>query len=508
MKLNKALLAALLMLCALSVYAQERTYFRGTLIKDELFGHEYFITGNIMNRPEDMITKLKAEDMDIGNIIVLWAGKGETDKNGKILWVDEAKSIPLKYSTAVIEPGEGIKELKSFLEGPGTAIKKKYFAPSTEYFASNEKNTHITKGLTVIDSFRDKALDHIKVIYEDLNELSKNYKDEVKNEVLLTSLLTYMQNAAKELINTYQSAILVDQSLNTTAYQEAKPYLERIANKDIPVDDNSFGWDECGRVMRLLLSRNIHDVYESSLNEASITDNFHAEEYTLKEIYLDLKNVRTNDAATLLGDGGILTIALNVANSEMANEQTPDVETCSKIRDLASSIMMKLLTYPTVNLISVAELSTALSNKIRVYNDAVKLKAVTESSLDKILDNKTLGETEFNELFEKANGIAFSMVKEYNRDPKDPLNSIKLMVIEGFRMRFDELSNIDGVSDALSSKIMKNDFFKTDSDIYTQWKSIVDGIKMEKLEAGSADDKEKLEKYKTDLKSIGEFKVE
>ena len=112
MKLNKALLAALLMLCAFSIYAQGNPYFRGTLIKDELFGHEYFITGNIMNRPEDMITKLKAEDMDIGNIIVLWAGKGETDKNGKILWVDEAKSVPLKYSTTIIEPGEGIKKIQ------------------------------------------------------------------------------------------------------------------------------------------------------------------------------------------------------------------------------------------------------------------------------------------------------------------------------------------------------------------------------------------------------------
>ena len=276
----------------------------------------------------------------------------------------------------------------------------------------------------------------------------------------------------------------------------------------MPIDDNSFGWDECGRVMRLLLSRNIHDVYGSSLNEASITDNFHAEEYTLKEIYGDLKNVRKDDAVTLLGDGGVLTIALNVANSEMLNEPTPDVETCSKIRELASSILMKLLTDPTANVISVAELSTALSNKIRTYNNAIKLKAVTESSLDKILENKTLGETEFKELFEKANGIAFSMVKEYNRGPKDPLNSIKIMIVEGLRMRFEELSDVEGFPEALSSKIIKNDFFKTDSDIYTKWKSIVDGIKVEELEAGSADDKEKLEKYKADLKSIGEFKVE
>jgi hypothetical protein len=99
------------------------------------------------------------------------------------------------------------------------------------------------------------------------------------------------------------------------------------------------------------------------------------------------------------------------------------------------------------------------------------------------------------------------MIREYNKDTKNPVNAIKVLVVEKLRRRFESMSNEAGVSDLISSQIIKCDLFKTDSKDYKAWESVVNDIKEKDLKPRTAEEKEQLDEYKEDLKLIYEFKV-
>jgi hypothetical protein len=129
-------------------------------------------------------------------------------------------------------------------------------------------------------------------------------------------------------------------------------------------------------------------------------------------------------------------------------------------------------------------------------------------SLDEILKNKTLGETEFEELFgNKDYSIAFLMINAYKKDPTGSLNAIRVLIVEKIRRRFIEIFNDKGpLAFSFSSKLAGNDYFVS-SDELEALESVVKKLEIDKLKAVTEDEKETLEKYRTDLKSIDSFEV-
>ena len=257
----------------------------------------------------------------------------------------------------------------------------------------------------------------------------------------------------------------------------------------------------------MALGTDINKTYESVLDEALVADNYYTEEYPLKEIYNDLKNIKPTDAKALLGEGGFLTIALNAAIAELTDEPKPDVETCLKITDLSVTIII-LLHNAGVDIESAEKLRATLHDKINAYNKMTRNKIGAEIYLNKILEKGTLGYEDLYNLFLNTDyGVAASMIREYNKDTKNPVNAIKVLVVEKLRRRFESMSNEAGVSDLISSQIIKCDLFKTDSKDYKAWESVVNDIKEKDLKPRTAEEKEQLDEYKEDLKLIYEFKV-
>jgi hypothetical protein len=244
---------------------------------------------------------------------------------------------------------------------------------------------------------------------------------------------------------------------------------------------------------------------EKFINIANGSSTYVNADKALLKMNAKLKKASPTDTGSLLGENGLLTLALNRANLVIGTD-SPDFEACSETMDLGTAIIAKLID-EKADVTSVVEKLTALSSKMSAYSKALNSKTASETSLDKILEKKALGETEFNELFGNANGVAASIMEQYNKDPKDPLNAIRVLIVEKLLRHFETVSN-EKDAPAFSSEIIKNDFFRTDSDTYTTWKTVVDKIKVEELKAETADKKEALEKYKIDLKSIDEFKVE
>ena len=527
------------MLYAFGAYAQDTKYFTGVLVKN-VFGQRYFLTGNIISDPEDMVTSIMNPKLGLKGLNVLWAGNGEI-KDGKILWVDEAYFIlpnnPVLDFAGV--GGYGIKALKLFLGGKeGSAIKEKFFTSSTEYITSNETNTHITEGLKAIESsFRNELWDKLTFLEDDVQNTAYvlTDKDELAKELLL------MQEYAKEVLRIYELSISVEPSLETTAYKDAKPYLEKIANmgnEDLYKDQ---GFEQKCRIFLMSLAKEIKTTYKNALDETSIvsakegllkgyspipeitiipaektaldddaanstTKVVPAKKYTLKGIYNDLKNTKTIDAETLLGDDGLLLIALDLVGSEMY-KKTPDAVTCSKIVELGQ-IMIPKLEEANADVKSAAEKLTLLSSKIETYNKPVVADNAGDigTSLDEILKKGKLSKDVLEKLFGKGDSIASLILQKYKEDPKDPLNKIRALIVEKIRRRFEAKSNGigKGISESFYSAMKENDFLK-DADTKSAWEAFVDNIEYEDLVSTKSEIRKGLRKYEASLESIDDL---
>lgn len=522
MKMCKVLLIALLMLCASGIYAQEQKYFTGMLVKEA--GKTHFVAGNIMNSPEEILNHLEFKD-----VTPLWTGKGKI-KNDKIVWVNESNLFVIDEeldNKVFIKSGDGIKALKAFLNSKeGSAIKKKFFTPTTGYITSNEFNPYTSRSLKALEyPFKKRLLDNNLTLIQ-------NIVDEVKAPIIEMGTFegldkNIMQSASKAFLSIYESAMLIEPSLNTTAYQEAKPYLEKINSNSSVISTEGL------KTALKNLTADINETCKNSLYESIVVIPEYAEAadhlfmehtvenetwstvfpYTIEDALTDLKGADLTNAGSLLGEHGLLTIALDEAISEMTDwvgtpKKAPDVKACSYIQELALTIIDKLLEGNTeIDLRSLETKLTILSNRINTYKKVTMDKAGTETSLDKILEKKTLGEVELYELFGKEDGIAASIMKQYNKDTNDPFNAVRLLVVEGLRRRFEEAGNQADAPKYLFYAIRDNAFFKSDSETYKNWKKGLDVVKEEQPEAKTTEDKEKLDDYKLKIESISKFEV-
>ena len=528
MKSYKALLVTFLMLCASSVYAQEHKYFTWVLVKEA--GKQQLIIGNIMNTPEEILAH-----MEIKDIAEPWTGKGEI-KQGKVVWMQEDALVVLSEELdqkTYIKYGEGIAALKSFLNtARGKAIKEKFFAPKTEYIAANKTNGYMTKSLKAVEyPFKTRLLDYNLTLIQDI-------LDNVKETNLAMGVFPaedkqIMQISAKTFISTYEAAMLIEPSLNTAAYQKAKTYLEKITGNGLmSKEDLKSVLKDLAEDVRTTLKNAIYEstVVTGESDRLFLTHNTLTEPetwstvfpYTVKDAYKDLKDADPSDVKSLLGENGLLRTALNEAISEMTDayeylnplqlknipREIPDVETCSKILELAQVIINKL---PVSGLdISFAKISCeTLEARIKNYEQILKQQLpIKKASLDEILNNKTLGDAAFEELFgNKDHSIAFLMVNAYKKDPTNVLNAIRVLIVEKIRRRFIEIFNDKGpLAFSFSSKLAGNDYFVS-SDELEALESVIKKLEIDKLKAATEDEKEKLEKYKMDLESIDSFEV-
>ena len=483
----------------------------------------------------------------------------EKVKDGKILWVDEAyfvvPSNPVLDLAGV--GGNGIKALKLFLSGKeGSPIKDKFFTPSTEYLTSDETNTHITAGLKAIErSFRDELRNKLTSLADDIQTTELLLTDKEQ----LATKLALMEGTANEVFRTYELAMSIDPSLKTTAYQEAKPYLQKIANKELPVNDiiknevTYKSFEENCRKSILALANDIEITYKNALNETSIvskdrlfkdpllmlvqqndldetpvvsakknaidetknkiatdesTPDEASQEYTLLEIYNELRNTKTIDAGTLLGDNGLLTIALGVVSSEM-EKANPDVITCSKIMELAQ-VMVSKLTEAKANVKLVSAKVALLSNKIQSPEKAIvedgSAAVDVATSLDAILKKGKLNKVVFEQLFGKDGSIAASLMQRYRDNPRDVLNQMRALIVEKIRRRFEAKSNgnASDFSKSFYAAIRSNDFLQ-DPKTRTVWEKFVNKIEYQDLESTKPEVRKELKKYEKILESISDF---
>lgn len=523
MKTYKTLLVTFLMLCATSIYAQEHKYFTWVLVKEA--GKQQLILGNIMNTPEEILAHMEVKD-----ITEPWTGKGEI-KNGKVVWVQENAIVVLSeelHQKTYIKYGEGIAALKSFLNtARGKVIKEKFFSPKVKYIAANKTNAYITSSLKEVEyPFKTRLLDYNLTLIQDILD---NIKDaNIAMGVFEGEDKQIMQLSAKGFIDTYEAAMLIEPSLNTAAYQKAKPYLKKVmGNNLISKDDLKSVLKDLAEDVRATLNNSVCEstVVMGESDRLFLTITMEEPEtwstvfpYTVKDAYKDLKEADPSDVKSLLGENGLLRMALNTAISEMddiyeyinplqlknMSREIPDVETSSKVLELAQVIINKL---PASDLnVGFAKISCeTLEARINNYEQVLKQKLpIKKVSLDEILKNKTLGETEFEELFgNKDYSIAFLMINAYKKDPTDPLNAIRVLIVEKIRRRFVETFNDKG---PLSLKLAGSDYF-----VYSEGldalESVVKTLEVDKLKAVTEGDKEKLEKYKADLKSIDSFEV-
>jgi hypothetical protein len=503
MKFYKVVFVVLLMLCTFGAYAQEQKYFTGVLVIEA--GKTQFIIGNIMNSSSEILNHMEVEGVTAKT--ALWTGKGEI-KNDKIVWIDESPLFVIdeEFNQKVyMKFGDGIAALKSFLDSDeGSAIKAKYFTADTEYFDANEVNPYETKSLKALEyPFKARLLDYnLSLIQKIVGEVSGSF---VEMGTFQPFNKKIMQGAAKVFLGIYESAMLIEPSLNTETYQKTKFYLEKMQG-------NNYTFSTKG--LKSLLKDMAEDVnatcknslYETTVVMPELDHLFMPITVEDPEEYFDTPF--PIDAKELLGKDGLLTTALSMANSEMGQDaHTPDVVTCAKIRELARVMLLKLNSIKGVNVMPVSKQYLDLNIKIGKYNLAAGNEAVTDTYLDVILEKKTLGDIDFYELFGKTSSIASSMIEKYNKDPNNPINAIKILVVEKLRRRFETISNENKISSLVSFEITTNDFFKTDSKDYNALKSVVDNIKEEKLEARNTEEKEGLEKYKMDLESIDNFEL-
>jgi hypothetical protein len=101
-------------------------------------------------------------------------------------------------------------------------------------------------------------------------------------------------------------------------------------------------------------------------------------------------------------------------------------------------MLLKLNSIKGVNVMPVSKQYLDLNIKIGKYNLAAGNEAVTDTYLDVILEKKTLGDIDFYELFGKTSSIASSMIEKYNKDPNNPINAIKILVVEKLRRRLEQ----------------------------------------------------------------------
>ncbi len=286
MKFKKILLVLLLMLCASGAYAQNKK-FKCVLVKDAN-GNVHLVLGNTINGASQIVDKFFKQ----GDAVSLWKGYGEM-KGGKILWVKELPPVFFRRThdnprgRFVVEPGEGIKELKSFLESnEGLAIKDKYFTSSTEYIASNEVNPHMTEDLTtLVDLFNGGLVERLGFLYEYI----RNTNNWSKSDTDRANELKLIQKTAEDIIRIYESAIAIDPSLETTTYKEIRPYLDKIVDKSFSLNDFINNYE--GYIK--LLTNDLRKTFEKALNEASIVDGFNKDAIIREaKIILDADNIQ------------------------------------------------------------------------------------------------------------------------------------------------------------------------------------------------------------------------
>jgi hypothetical protein len=463
-----------------NIFGKKEVYFTGVMYVDAS-NKLYLRLGDIIKTPEQVFAKETA-GLSKKGLVMLWGGKGKA-VDGKVIWVDETCDTP----------GAEINKLKDVLNKQDPQLKKDLF-PNTEFFTSNAENKHLTESLKAIELFKNGQM----------GELLTSMVNLITTTPIEPSALSYLQSAAKQVLDTYESGILISQDLNSDAYKAAKPFFEQMVKaKPLTGGDKDFV-SSCEKAIKALDDDvNIQWLYKPE-NE------YKAETYmSLKEIYDELKKTDLADTKLLLDKGGLLTSAFTIASSEMGqSDHTPDDQTCMKILELGLATILTLKA-AKVDVEPFASQYSDLGKKIKKYYDhVVKNELVTEISLAKILDKKVLGETEFSELFGNDSNLAFSMIKEYTEDPKDPFKAIRVLIVEKFRRRFEEESNDKNISEVFISQIAKNPFFDLDSEILTKWKSIVDKIKVEELDPPPVEEKDKFDRYKESLKSIGELKVE
>jgi hypothetical protein len=506
MKFYKVLLIALLMFCTVGVCAADEgnvfgkgeKYFTGVLYKNAS-GDVYFIVGNVINSPVSLLRKVTSQDVP-----VLWEGKGYA-VDGKVIWIDE--EVP-QMMVERKEPGIATNNLKSFLDGQGSKIKERYFSTNTEYFASNAENKYMTESLKMVQILRKRSdMDAVQVITMNLSDLLDKYTEYTKNKAEKEASLTRMKNGAQKLLGIYEVGVLISPELNLDAYKKVKPYLEKIANSEVPMDDYNtykvFANKSYRLVMALTSDRDA--ISKAVLDQVLVI----SAEKTLQEIFDELKNTEKVDAKKLLGENGLLTIALNKANSEMTSKQNPNVEICYKIKEKCLTLMLVLKDRDkSADIQSVATRHDILADNIKNYRDRMMEKADKETTLDKILEKKMLGDEEYYGLFGGKKGcVATVIINEYNRDPQNPLNAIRVLIVEGLRRHLEAMSNEINLSGLISYEIMDGDFFKIDSETYKAMKSVVDKLKVEELKARNDAERESLDKYKADLKLVGKFEL-
>ena len=233
------------------------------------------------------------------------------------------------------------------------------------------------------------------------------------------------------------------------------------------------------------------------------------DESDIKDINDALTKATPADVDLLLGDGenkGLLEIAMNKATEQI---QT-DYKTCSQVSSLAYLLLTKLGDNSKdlgqekeTKIDSLITKYTSLDLLVQKY--ANPTPADSKATLDDILNKKELGKKEFSELFEQ--NIAREISKEYKSDPTNPMNAVKILVVEGLRRKFETIANTSTVSTDLSSKIITNDYFKSDSKTYQDWKLITEQTEGTELKPKTEDEKRLIDDYETKIRSISDFKI-
>jgi len=213
----------------ISLRTNDREFMLGMLVDDPATGKQHLLIGDLLAGHEGLEKYVKKNLIpDFDDRYVLWSGELQiVNAQIEVRTANETSGFG-KKTNPFLQPGDGIDNLKKFLEA-NPQIKERYL-PRTAYVNYDAKKEHLAPGLKEASFIRHAVASYLGNIVANIGGIlapEDNLKRRSKPEAMRES-----QERAKEVLDAYTTAITVCPELNTEIWNEASSCFKEFLKID------------------------------------------------------------------------------------------------------------------------------------------------------------------------------------------------------------------------------------------------------------------------------------